>query len=133
LLLTLCALLACPAGALAQSSETGYENVPGVPVPPGTVPAPPPPPDRTTPAPSRPAPAATMPTTTTGPTAVVLGRGGKPPTAPGPGAVPVASPPARTAQLPFTGLDLGLVALAGVALLMAGVVIRRVTGTHLDT
>jgi hypothetical protein len=33
----------------------------------------------------------------------------------------------RAGQLPFTGLDLGAVALAGVVLVMAGVLIRRVT------
>lgn len=96
----LCALgavLALPAGALAQSSKLAYGNVPGA--PPAGGPAPP----AAGPAPTAgvPAPAAARPSPS--------------------------GPVTRAGQLPFTGLDLGAVALAGVVLVMAGVLIRRVT------
>lgn len=91
------AVLALPAEALAQSSKLAYGNVPGAPPAGG------------------PTPTGGAPTPT---------AGGPAPTA----ARPSPSAPVTTrGQLPFTGLDLGAVALAGVVLVMAGVLIRRVT------
>lgn len=99
--------------AVAQTPQEGYQQVPGVPPPPPTETVPPPPPPAQAPALPEEAPPP--------PTREELPAQEE---APGPAvSAPVEEQP--EAALPFTGLDLGLVALAAVLLLLTGLLLRR--------
>jgi hypothetical protein len=115
--------LAVPQAAFAQSSMEGYGQVPGVP---------------TSPAPPALPPAAPVVTQTAGPpaqTVTTTDRQSVPrtetstaPAAPVTPATPLQQE--RAGALPLTGLDLGAVVLAGLALLMLGLTLRRSRDEH---
>lgn len=102
-------LLASP--AVAQTPQEGYQQVPGVPPP--AAPVTPPPPEAPAPEVPPPEEAPAPPTREELPVQEE---------APGPA---VSAPVEEAAPLPFTGLDLGLVALAAALLVLTGLVLRR--------
>ena len=128
--LAVTAALVLPSAALAASGQDGYAGPNNVvtPIPP-------------TPAPPAPAPTA-APKPTPAPTSAVS----SPPSSPAPTSAPVSSPAPETAgvnvvsdtaaadtaedsggSLPFTGADLGVLAIAGAMMLALGFGLRRLT------